>query len=104
MRNSVAALRWLIIASALLVLSCRGPGVGNNPAAINKNRSAAGSLPSPRAVAAPDVQNTNIVLGFRNALGQSCHVVEQMVVIGGQRTPATGTMCQQYDGHWEIVP
>jgi hypothetical protein len=104
MRNSVAASRWLIIASALLVLSCRGSAGGNNPPAMNKNRPAEGSLPSRQGVAAPDVQNTNIVLGFRNALGQSCHVVEQTIVIGGQRTPATGTMCQQYDGHWEIVP
>jgi surface antigen len=104
MRKSVAASRWLIIASALLVLSCRDPGVGNNPAAINGNRPAAGSPPNTQAVAAPDVQNMNIVLGFRNALGQSCRVVEQTIVIGGQRTPATGTMCQRYDGHWEIVP
>ena len=44
-----------------------------------------------------------IIRGFSNNLGQPCRVVEQIVIINGQRVRATGTVCQQPDGRWAIT-
>ncbi|HEV2548316.1 MAG TPA: hypothetical protein VGU20_13335 [Stellaceae bacterium] len=64
-------------------------------------------LRSPRAThtaVAQDVpQQVRIIRGFSNDQGQPCRVVEQTVVINGQRVRATGTVCQQQDGHWAIT-
>ena len=63
-------------------------------------------LRSPQAMHAasvPDAQSMKIMRAFRNARGQTCRVVEQTVIISGQQTRATGTVCQQTDGHWAIA-
>ena len=64
-------------------------------------------LRSPRAthatVAQDEPQQVRIIRGFSNDQGQPCRVVEQTVVINGQRVRATGTVCQQPDGHWTIA-
>jgi hypothetical protein len=52
---------------------------------------------------APDQQTLRIVRAFTNARGRPCRVVEQSVLIGGQRTRATGTVCQQSDGQWVLA-
>ena len=48
-------------------------------------------------------QQVRIISGFSNNLGQPCRVVEQTVIINSQRVRATGTVCQQSDGHWSIA-
>jgi surface antigen len=64
-------------------------------------------LRSPQAthatVALDEPQQVRIIRGFSNEQGQPCRVVEQTVVINGQRVRATGTVCQQPDGHWTIA-
>ena len=56
------------------------------------------------AVAQDEPQQVRIIRGFSNNLGQPCRVVEQTVVINGQRARATGTVCQQPDGYWAMAP
>jgi surface antigen len=64
-------------------------------------------LRSPRAVHTAVVQDepqqVRIIRGFSNKDGQPCRVVEQTIVINGQRVRATGTVCQQSDGQWTIA-
>jgi surface antigen len=64
-------------------------------------------LRSPRAthtnLAQGEPQQVRIIRGFSNNLGQPCRVVEQIVIINGQRVRATGTVCQQADGHWAVA-
>ena len=54
-------------------------------------------------VAQDEPQQVRIIRGFSNKLGQPCRVVEQVVVINGQHVRATGTVCQQSDGHWAVA-
>ncbi|HEV2550709.1 MAG TPA: hypothetical protein VGU20_25580 [Stellaceae bacterium] len=51
---------------------------------------------------AADMQKMKFVMGFRNARGETCRVVEQTVVIGDHKTPAMRTMCEQADGRWAL--
>jgi surface antigen len=64
-------------------------------------------LRSPRAthitVAQDEPQQVRIIRGFSNDQGQPCRVVEQIVIINGQRVRAMGTVCQQQDGRWTIA-
>jgi surface antigen len=56
-----------------------------------------------RTATATSSEQLRILSGFRNAEGQPCQVVEQTVLISGQRVRATGTMCQQPDGRWVLT-
>ena len=47
--------------------------------------------------------SVRIVASFTNARGEICQVVEQSVVITGERALATGTLCQQADGSWTLI-
>jgi len=82
-------------------------GGGGGAAALGMNEAVREAfLRSPRAVhtAKPaDREELRIVRGFRNAQGHRCRVVAQTVVIGGQHVRATGTLCQQSDGHWALA-
>ena len=90
MTPAVPPLRCLIAATALLpLLSCCG-GTAGDPAS------------SEVIYTASDMQKMKFVMGFRNARGEACRVVEQTVVIGGQKTSATRTMCEQPDGRWAL--
>ena len=49
-------------------------------------------------------EQARVISSFRNARGQTCHVVEQKVWLsGGERVRASGTMCQEGDGRWVLV-
>jgi len=43
------------------------------------------------------------IADYKNAQGQTCRIIEQTVLIAGQRVRATGTMCQQPDGRWTLI-
>jgi surface antigen len=91
MSPGVSPLRYLIAASAVLsLLSSCGGGGGDG----------AGS--SQAIYTATDLQKMKFIMGFRNARGETCRMVEQTVVIGGQKTSATRTMCEQPDGRWAL--
>jgi surface antigen len=63
-------------------------------------------LLSPVAIRPPPVvegHSVRIVASFTNARGEVCRVVEQSVLITGERALATGTMCQQADGSWTLI-
>jgi hypothetical protein len=47
-----------------------------------------------------DLRKMPFIMGFRDALGKPCRVVEQTISIGGHKAQATSTMCQQPDGRW----
>ena len=89
MTPAVPPLRCIIAASALFLLLTGCGGTGDDAAreAIYTNA---------------DMQKMKFVMGFRNARGEACRVVEQTVVIGGQKTSATRTMCEQPDGRWAL--
>lgn len=48
-------------------------------------------------------ESLRIVQRFRDASGQPCRIVNETVLIDGERTQATGTVCQGSDGHWTIA-
>ena len=54
-------------------------------------------------VAPRDHQSPRVVRSFRDASGQPCRVVNESVLIDGEKTRATGTLCKKSDGHWAIV-
>lgn len=62
---------------------------------------------SPQAAAMHKVprnqQSPRVVRSFRDTSGQPCRVVNETVLIDGEKTRATGTMCKQSDGHWAIA-
>jgi surface antigen len=41
---------------------------------------------------------------FVDRHGQTCRIVEQTVIIAGEKVKASGTMCLQPDGRWALVP
>jgi hypothetical protein len=82
----------LIAASVLLALSCGCTGA----------RDEAGGGDSLHSITEADLKNMKFVMGFRNAEGQPCRVVEQTIVIGDQKTRATSAMCRQPDGRWAL--
>jgi hypothetical protein len=47
-------------------------------------------------------QDRRVVRSFRDASGQPCRVVNETVLIDGEKTRATGTVCKQSDGRWTI--
>lgn len=49
-----------------------------------------------------DLQKMPFVMGFRDAEGKPCRVVEQTISIGGRKAQATSTMCRQPDGRWVL--
>ena len=49
-----------------------------------------------------DLQKMPFVMGFRDAQGKPCRVVEQTISISGHKAQATSTMCQQPDGRWVL--
>src|SRR5262249_61536786 len=91
-----------------------GGGSGSSGGAGGGGGGAGGSdvldafLRSPQAMhvaVTQDVpQRVRIIRGFSNNTGQPCRVVEQTVVINGQRVRASGTLCQETDGRWTIAP
>jgi hypothetical protein len=90
MTRAAVSLRWLIAASTLLTPLCACKGtVGESPSGDAMHTTA-------------DVQNMKFVMGFLNARGELCRVVEQPVVINGQKMSATSTLCQQADGRWAV--
>jgi hypothetical protein len=54
-------------------------------------------------VAYRNQESPRVVRRFRDASGQPCRVVNQTVLIDGERTQATGTVCRESDGHWTIA-
>jgi hypothetical protein len=88
--NPFAAPRRIVAASVLLALLCRCGGAVEEGASGNAMHTAT------------DLQKMKFLLGFRNALGQPCRMVEQSIVVNGQKTDATSTMCQQPDGRWVL--
>jgi hypothetical protein len=90
MTSPAVPLRWLIAACALLSLLCGCKGTVGEGASGNAMHTTA------------DVEKMKFIMGFRNERGEACRVVEQPVVIGGQKMSATSTMCQQPDGRWEV--
>jgi hypothetical protein len=54
-------------------------------------------------VAARNQDSPKIVRRFRDASGQPCRIVNETVLIDGEKTQATGTVCEQSDGHWAIA-
>jgi len=90
MTPAVSPLGCLIAATALLPLLSGCGGRGGDP------------VSSEVIYTASDMQKMKFVMGFRNARGEACRVVEQTVVIGGQKTSASRTMCEQPDGRWAL--
>jgi hypothetical protein len=90
MPNPCAAPRRIVVAGVLLALLCRCGGAVEEGASGNAMHTAS------------DLQKMKFLLGFRNALGQPCRMVEQTIVVNGQKTNATSTMCQQPDGRWVL--
>lgn len=90
MPNPWAAPRRIVVAGVLLALLCRCGGAVEEGASGNAMHTAS------------DLQKMKFLLGFRNALGQPCRMVEQTIVVNGQKTAATSTMCQQPDGRWVL--
>ena len=45
-----------------------------------------------------------VVQALAAPIGQPRRIVEPTVVINGQRVRATGTLCQEADGHWAMAP
>src|SRR5215471_598786 len=76
-----------------------GGGAGGDNAATAVDAEAFRAfLHSPQAIRTTSRQNhekLKIVRRFHNARGRPCRVVEQSVVISGQKTWATGTVCLQ---------
>jgi hypothetical protein len=58
---------------------------------------------SPQAAKLAHRQGPRVVRSFRDASGQPCRVVNETVLIDGEKTLATGTVCKQSDGHWSIA-
>ena len=54
-------------------------------------------------VASRDQGSQRVVRRFRDASGQPCRIVNETVLIDGERTRATGTVCRESDGHWTIA-
>ena len=90
MNSAVPRFRCLIVASALLSLlyGCKGSG--------------SDSVGNEAIYTTADMEKMKFVMGFRNARGETCRVVEQTVVIGDHKTPAIRTMCEQPDGRWAL--
>jgi hypothetical protein len=53
--------------------------------------------------AAKNQESPRVVRRFRDASGQPCRIVNETVLIDGEKTQATGTVCQESDGHWTIA-
>jgi hypothetical protein len=90
MSPAVPPLRCLIAASALLSLLCGCKGTSGD------------SVGSEAIYTTTDMQKMKFIMGFRNARGEICRVVEQTVVIGDNKTAALRTMCEQPDGRWAL--
>ena len=85
-----ASSRRLIATCLLLVLPC---GCGSR----------VGEGASGNAIhSETDLQKMPFVMGFRDAQGKPCRVIEQTISISGRKTEATSTMCQQPDGRWVL--
>jgi hypothetical protein len=54
-------------------------------------------------VAPQNQQGQKVVQNFRDASGQPCRVVNETVLIDGEKAPATGTVCKRSDGRWAIA-
>jgi hypothetical protein len=54
-------------------------------------------------VAPRNQESRRVVRRFRDASGQSCRIVNETVLIDGEKTRATGTVCQEADGRWTIA-
>ena len=84
-----------------------GGGAGGDNAATAVDAEAFRAfLHSPQAIRTTSRQNhekLKIVRRFHNARGRPCRVVEQSVVISGQKTWATGTVCLQANGQWMLA-
>ena len=52
---------------------------------------------------AKNQESSRVVRRFRDASGQPCRVVNETVLIDGEKTQATGTVCQESDGNWTIA-
>ena len=48
--------------------------------------------------------NLAVVSSFNDAAGHPCRIVEQTVMINGQRVQARGTVCEGAPGQWALVP
>jgi hypothetical protein len=88
MTHAVSPLRCLIASLLSLLYGCGGTG--------------SDSVRSEAMYTAADMQKMKFVMGFRNAQGETCRVVEQTVVIGDHKTAAMRTMCEQPDGRWAL--
>jgi len=88
-RSGFAPPRRLLAACLLLTLSRCGGTVGEG---------ASGNAIYTEA----DLQKLPFIMGFRDAQGRPCRVVEQTISISGQKAQATSTMCQQPDGRWVL--
>jgi hypothetical protein len=88
--DPVARSRRLIAASILLAMSCGCTGAHG------------GGAGEEGVYTETEMQKMKFVRGFRDALGQACREFEQNIVIDGQKTGATSTICQQPDGRWTL--
>jgi surface antigen len=83
-----------------------GGAGGDNAASAVDAEAFRAFLHSPQAIRTTSRQNhekLRIVRRFHNARGRPCRVVEQSVVISGQKTRATGTVCLQANGQWMLA-
>jgi len=54
-------------------------------------------------VAPRNQESQRVVRRFRDTSGQPCRIVNETVLIDGEKTRATGTVCQESDGRWAIA-
>ena len=85
-----------------------GSGAGGGFAYTSEMSAIEAFLRSPAAThpvaTGPELkQRVRIVSAYKNALGQSCNIVEQRVSISGQSVLALGTVCRRKDGQWALV-
>jgi hypothetical protein len=77
--------------------SCKSAGQRTNRESGTRHASAMHN------VASRNQESPRVVRRFRDASGQPCRIVNETVLIDGERTQATGTVCKESDGHWTIA-